>query len=1108
MLKKKMYVRCPADKESDTDPRIFMIGQIVEVDEFTETANVIYNDPFNYFCIYEDLRNTETRFSLNRVNRCSFYTGTKLISEGKTCTVIAKIHHQDDYDEYYLKDIETGKIFKSTEDNVIAPFISGRISPRIQLKQYEFQNPVWYLGHAVVDKSTHILENSIFGFKELAGCKIYLLPHQVSTIMRCLQSEHCRYMLADEVGMGKTIEALSILKIYLLNRSEQAVLILTPPSLREQWKTEIFFKFNMIDGVNPKHNLIRILSTDELNDDIYRSKWDFLIVDEIHRFIDNPNLKRQLQNLSANTENVLLLSATPVQQRKEEYLELLRLLNPKRYLKTTQNEFESLLEKQNKLIVKATLLLDDLNDYENVQRDCREKGESFLDNEDHDDLSEEMNDYIEEICELLQDHKLANLFKQINFSSEDGGIFQIKVFLSYVCSNYQIENNVIRNRRAMLENSESGIKMPTRQLKELVYELDPDRNEYEALTYRDLCNWIHSISYNEDVVREQFMPLLTALFSSSFAFEKVASVIKGIPAQLLDDAKEWTYEETRILTNIQNIIDDPYSNENYYNSRPVMILNYLYEEIVDSKAVLFTEYNETFEYYKNILETIYNPSEIAYFCSDMSTNELEDNAYKFQNSKSCQIMLCDRTGGEGRNFQCADYVVHIDLPWDANAIEQRIGRLDRLERDPSRNTVTSIVVHSNDTFENDLFRFWNEGLCIFTRSLSGMEIIMNDISKDIYSSFGGNFQFELANAIPNIISRTQEMRDAIIKEQNFDVAASMFKPTHDRLQSMIRYYNENENVLFTNAMQSWASLAGFHGSYHDDLITYYPTSFSVKSAKNTLLIPPDWSEYLDNKQILLSNSVRSHFDKKFDQNSLSIEGTFSRKRAIENDYLHFFAPGDPIFDCIVDNAIHSCKGQAAAFAVKTDINWSGFIYTLSIVPDEAMLLDHGISIYALNQYRSYISSNVIITPVTLCGEATNEEVIRAYNSFTSNYKRKDIEHLGSRGESSSFAIIGSHKVNNIEYFKYLYPKEQWENLVDKSWDVARKKAKQELENTSYIEDCSREMERNLSAQEASDLYYGKTTDLENEKIRLGVILDSLKNAKLRLDSAAFILMKK
>ena len=76
-------------------------------------------------------------------------------------------------------------------------------------------------------------------------------------------------------------------------------------------------------------------------------------------------------------------------------------------------------------------------------------------------------------------------------------------------------------------------------------------------------------------------------------------------------------------------------------------------------------------------------------------------------------MLCDYTGGEGRNFQCADYIVHIDLPWDANMIEQRIGRLDRLERDPSRPIVHSVVIYTLETFEEALFNFWNVGLKIF-----------------------------------------------------------------------------------------------------------------------------------------------------------------------------------------------------------------------------------------------------------------------------------------------------------------------------------------------------------------------------------------------------------
>ena len=86
----------------------------------------------------------------------------------------------------------------------------------------------------------NILDNSIFGFKELAGCKIYLKAFQVNTIMRCLQTEKCRYMLADEVGLGKTIEACSILKIFLSNKAGKNILIVVPSALAAQWKTELF----------------------------------------------------------------------------------------------------------------------------------------------------------------------------------------------------------------------------------------------------------------------------------------------------------------------------------------------------------------------------------------------------------------------------------------------------------------------------------------------------------------------------------------------------------------------------------------------------------------------------------------------------------------------------------------------------------------------------------------------------------------------------------------------------------------------------------------------------------------------------------------------------
>lgn len=208
--------------------------------------------------------------------------------------------------------------------------------------------PAGTLVTPLVSKNINILENSIYGFKELAGAKIYLLPHQMNSIMRCLQDSPCRYMLADEVGMGKTVEAISILKLFLLHRSDMRALILVPDQLMEQWKKELLIKF----GIDPKtvvngnHVTIQLMSRLTLAD--CTAHWDFVIIDEVHRYLENDQIYSRLHLLSMHTDNILLLSATPVQQRREEYLSLLRLLQPHKYDCCTESQFNTLIEKQGK----------------------------------------------------------------------------------------------------------------------------------------------------------------------------------------------------------------------------------------------------------------------------------------------------------------------------------------------------------------------------------------------------------------------------------------------------------------------------------------------------------------------------------------------------------------------------------------------------------------------------------------------------------------------------------------------------------------------------------------------------------------------------------------
>ena len=1114
-----IYVRIPADVESVTDPRNFVCGQVIEVNDFQRTVTVRIYDPFNTLQYFEDLPHGKVEVPQSYAVHCSFFIGSEVGVRRERCKVLSSTLENDGYYYYYVQNERTKEIFKVCEKDMMAAFNNGRIEPSTQLRRYEFQNPAWYSGHAIVSKSMNLLENSIYGFKELAGSKIYLLPHQVNTIMRCLQESPCRYMLADEVGMGKTIEAISVLKVFLQNKSDAKVLIVVPKTLKEQWLGELLLKFNIDIDRAKSRNQITVKSIEELDLTACAVQWDFLIIDEVHRYLNDRKAFNLLHSISKVSGNALLLSATPVQQRKEEYLDLLRLLIPQKYDAIDAESFENLVSKQGGIIQKTALILDNLSDFEEEIEDVSASDSNPHESEDCEELFEEIREDLEEICNRIDDPKLKELVEAINFEDEDCGIYAIKVLISYICSNYQIESNIIRNRRRILETDEDGKRlMPIRKLMPVSYTLDPDKNTYETYCYEVLSEWIttnvRSLNVEKDV-----RPLLEAFFSSPWAFlsqlKKTDIMSDDVMKDLLRNTERWRKSEEEIIAHISDVLDDPGAYESDYSTRLVTVLNQLYDELYDKKIVLFTNREETFEAYRKAISNAFPEEEISFFGASISQEELEVNAYRFQNEGTCRIMLCDYTGGEGRNFQCADYIIHIDLPWDANMIEQRIGRLDRLERDPSRPIVTSVVVNTEDTFEYALFDFWNRGLQIFTQSLSGMEIIMKDINREIVEAIQEDFKYGLFNRIPQIIDTAAAMRETVRKEQNFDAAGLMFRPMFTELKRLINYYSANENELFASTMSNWSSLAGFNGVRDGEgKITYTATSFSPRSAVNSQLIPPRWDVYLNSKQNQFVNTVREAVNRKYSVkgDARAIHGTFVRKQAIENDYLHFFAPGDDVFDCIVDNAMKSCKGTASAFAVLSEIDWCGFIFTWIAKPNDVVLYDHEVSLYAMSPYRHFLSSEQVAVPISVVNkdDLTDEEIIREYNrliniGFKSN-KNKFV-HFGKREREAGFLKNLITSGTNIKWFRNQYPEEQWSELVLDSRKEANAKALELFKKRSNIRGAREEMARTLSARAANKEFYGvddQTISKLKEEQKL--VLEAIRKPKIILESAAFIWM--
>lgn len=239
---KGVYVRIPQRDEDFKNPRDFLCGQVIETDETLSQTTVRINDPYSYGKYYGELFQPTMVYPSDAVSRCALYEDTKVKVKGtpffENFTILSLVS-AGEANQYLLQSEMTGKTRTVPETEIIAPFNNGKVSPTWQLKNYELQNPSWFQQRFKVQLSMNYLNNLMYGFKEVAGAKINLLPHQLQVIMRCLSEQPMRFMLADEVGMGKTIEALAVLRAWMHSRRSQNILILVPDPLKEQWRIEM-----------------------------------------------------------------------------------------------------------------------------------------------------------------------------------------------------------------------------------------------------------------------------------------------------------------------------------------------------------------------------------------------------------------------------------------------------------------------------------------------------------------------------------------------------------------------------------------------------------------------------------------------------------------------------------------------------------------------------------------------------------------------------------------------------------------------------------------------------------------------------------------------------
>lgn len=472
---------------------------------------------------------------------------------------------------------------------------------------------------------------------------------------------------------------------------------------------------------------------------VANGKYDFVIVDEVHSVLNNELSYEAVLRLSSSADNVIMLSATPVQSRNKEYRKLLSLIQPERYYGMSDEKFIDLLELQNRVIRKVYSAVIYLEDYKEAIKES--EGQH---NEDSREAFDELVETLEYIAEKTGDKTIKEDIEKLNYETDNFSILRLERLVAYICEAYQLERCIIRNRK----KSEDTNK---RVLKEIPYEMDTEFNNTEYRIYSLLSDWIFSNKFDRKDFNNKILPLIWSFFSSSAAFSDELKNNPSVPNEIRELTASWISDDLNTINNIRNILDDPMDSM----SRMVTICDYLEQEAYDKKVLIFTHFSSTHRLFRQLLTRVFGDNCCTFFSEGMTPDELELNTYRFQNESGYRIMLSDESGGEGRNFQIADELICLDLPWSANTLEQRIGRLDRIGRDKTKDVV-SVIVYAQDSVEKDLADIWNKGLNIFSKSQSGLEIIMNDIDEQIRTAVMNDFKYGLSSIVDEMVGEIKK----------------------------------------------------------------------------------------------------------------------------------------------------------------------------------------------------------------------------------------------------------------------------------------------------------------------------------------------------------------
>jgi ATP-dependent helicase HepA len=564
--------------------------------------------------------------------------------------------------------------------------------------------PFFFDGRSSIVRHIATQRAAYGGLTALASSAIELLEHQVAIVRRVLADPIERYLLADEVGLGKTVEAGILIRQHVIDEPDRAhVFVLVPPHLVSQWEDEIATKF-FLGG----DRRVQIVTDTALLERRESPTATMLVVDEAHRvalraFSSDPCDRQsydQLRSLAAKTPRLLLLSGTPVLHQEDGFLAMLHLLDPDTYLLNDLESFRRRVMQRQSIAEAMADLTDDASAFF-VQEAIAKLETAFA-------ADARLSALCSEVKSLVSDDVQSS-----------NRVRALRALRTHLSETYRLHRRLLRTRRS---DPRVQIYLPKR--KGMIAVEQEDQARLEAFDFLEgwrlradqsqgggeaceelFASFVSAALSHPRVLARKIERRLVACKSENVVWAAAEGHTVSKTTWLFGGEKEFLEQRLRLICAALRQED-----------RAIRLANWLTASRDVKKAIVFVDDHEVANTVASTLERLLTSTRVIRHRGD------RECVRDFEANDAPAVLVCDASVEEGLNLQRSGAViVHYDLPLEPVRIEQRIGRVDRIE---AHGQLRNLVFSSAQHYEQEWLACLHQSIRVFDRSIAPLQYIL------------------------------------------------------------------------------------------------------------------------------------------------------------------------------------------------------------------------------------------------------------------------------------------------------------------------------------------------------------------------------------------------